>query len=110
MSSTTKYTDMGLPEEETLWKYTSLTEPLLTSELARLSSATSIGDTDAVTFQPCPNPDSLNQDRFVIQDWNLPDGLWSFRAIFDGASSPFFEPLSYLALSQVMLAMLPSTM
>ncbi len=96
MSSTTKYTDMDLPEDDALWKYTSFTEPLLTSELARLSFATSIKDTDAVTFQPCPNPESVNQDRFVIQDWALSDGLWSFRAIFDGVlpflliKPPFF--------------------
>ncbi|KAF9451248.1 protein serine/threonine phosphatase 2C [Macrolepiota fuliginosa MF-IS2] len=84
MSSTTKYTDMGWPEEDALWKYSSLTEPLLTSELARLSFARSTSDTDSLSFQPCPNPASANQDRYVVQQWQLPDGLWSFRAVFDG--------------------------
>lgn len=85
MSSTTKYTDMGWQEEgDALWKYTSLTEPLLTNELARLSFAKSTADTDSVSLQPCPNPESANQDRYVVQDWHLDDGLWSFRAVFDG--------------------------
>lgn len=75
---------MGWPGIDALWIYTVLPEPRLSSELSRLSFAKSIGDTDAVTFQPCPNPELSNQDRFVIEDWSLPDGIWSFRAIFDG--------------------------
>ncbi|TFK44607.1 protein serine threonine phosphatase 2C [Crucibulum laeve] len=84
MSRTSKLTDMGWHEEDALWKYTHLSEPLLSSELARLSYATIIGDTHCVTFQPCPEPDLSNQDRFVVQDWPLSDGTWSFRAVFDG--------------------------
>lgn len=75
---------MGWPEEDCLWTYTLLTEPLLSSELARLSGSQTLGDTDFVSFQPCPNPEQLSQDRFVIQDWSLPSGTWAFRAVFDG--------------------------
>jgi hypothetical protein len=79
-----KTTDMGWPEEGAEWWYTVLPEPVLSSELARLSFANSYGDTDAVTFQPCPNPEQSSQDRFVIKDWPLANGTWSFRAVFDG--------------------------
>lgn len=82
MSSTTKLTDMGWGGES--YRYTSLTEPLLTSELIRLSSAKSHRDTDALSFQPCLHQNAASQDRYTVQDWSLSDGLWSFRAIFDG--------------------------
>lgn len=64
--------------------YTRLTEPHLSSELARLSFATKLGDTDCVTFQPCPNPDERSQDRYVVKDLHAPTGTWAFRAVFDG--------------------------
>lgn len=82
-----KTTDMGWPEADALWVYTSLPEPLLSSELERLSFAKSIGDTDTVTFQPCPNPEYASQDRFVIEDWLLENGTWAFRAVFDGMAA-----------------------
>ena len=75
---------MGWPNVDALWVYTVLPEPHLSSDLARLSFANSIGDTDVVTFQPCPNPQFSNQDRFVIEDWSLPNGTWYFRGVFDG--------------------------
>ncbi|PPQ89566.1 hypothetical protein CVT25_012238 [Psilocybe cyanescens] len=84
MTSVKKTTDMGWPQADALWIYTSLSEPLLSSELERLSFANTVGDTDVVTFQPCPNPEEANQDRFVIKDWQLPNGTWIFRAVFDG--------------------------
>jgi hypothetical protein len=87
MSYIRKPTDMGWPDLDALWMYNVLPEPFLSSELSRLSSANSIGDTDVVTFQPCPNPKFLNEDRFVIEDWPLSNGTWSFRAIFDGRVS-----------------------
>ena len=88
MSKTTrKTTDMGWPDLDALWMYNVLPEPFLSSELSRLSLANSIGDTDVVTFQPCPNPDVSNEDRFIVKDWSLPNGTWSFRAIFDGRRS-----------------------
>lgn len=90
MTLVKKTTDMDWPEADALWLYTSLPEPLLTSELERLSFAGSTGDTDIVTFQPCPNPELSSQDRFAIQDWPLSNGTWTFRAVFDGkACLPF---------------------
>jgi len=79
-----KTTDMGWPEADALWLYTVLPEPQLSLELERLSLAKNLDDTDVVTFQPCPNYDERSQDRFVIQSWELPNGTWSFHAIFDG--------------------------
>jgi len=84
MSYIRKTTDMGWADIDALWMYTVLPDPRLSSELSRLSFANTIGDTDVVTFQPCPNPELSNQDRFVIKDWLLPNGTWSFRAVFDG--------------------------
>lgn len=84
MPYTRKTTDMGWPDLDALWMYNVLPEPFLSSELSRLSFANSIGDTDVVTFQPCPDPKVSNEDRFVIKDWSLPNGTWFFRAIFDG--------------------------
>jgi hypothetical protein len=86
MARTPKYTDMNWPEQDALWAYDSLSEPLLSSELARLSFATSFGDTDCVSFQPCPDPEERNQDRHSILDWKLSNGTWKFRAVFDGLS------------------------
>ncbi|KAF9007959.1 protein serine threonine phosphatase 2C [Cyathus striatus] len=79
-----KLTNMGWPGEDAHWRYTHLTEPLISSELARLAAASTTGDTDSVSFQPCPDPDQSNQDRSIIQDWQLFGGTWSFRAVFDG--------------------------
>lgn len=67
--------------------YSILCEPALTSELERLSAATSIGTTDCITLQPCLNPAKSNQDRYVVQDWELPGGKWQFTAVFDGMGS-----------------------
>lgn len=79
-----KVTDMGWGEEDALWFYTALPEPFLSNELARLSFAASYDDTDVVSFQPCPNPEFANQDRYVIRNLALPGGFWRLRAIFDG--------------------------
>ncbi|RDB25034.1 Protein phosphatase 2C C10F6.17c [Hypsizygus marmoreus] len=84
MSRTSKYTDMGWPEYDALWKYDLLSEPELTSELARLAEASSSHDTDCVTFQPFPDPAVGNQDRYVVLQWPLANGSWLFRAVFDG--------------------------
>ncbi|KAF8891655.1 phosphatase 2C-like domain-containing protein [Infundibulicybe gibba] len=77
-----KYTDLGHPEYDALWPYTLLQDPL--PELARLSLASSSASTDSVSFQPSPNPDHANQDRYIVQSWDLPDGTWSFLAVLDG--------------------------
>ena len=77
-------TDMGYGSRYGPWKYTILPEPRLASELARLSSATRVGNADCVSLQPCPNPEEASQDRYVVQDWQLAGGVWRFAAIFDG--------------------------
>ncbi|KAJ7599178.1 protein serine threonine phosphatase 2C [Mycena floridula] len=66
------------------WIYELLAEPRLSSELARLSFSKTIGDTDCVTFQPCPDPDQRSQDRYIVQDLNLSNGVWKLRCIMDG--------------------------
>ena len=72
-------TDTGLT-------YRVLAEPLLSAELARSSNARSgVEFLDSITFQPCPY--SRNQDRHIIEAWDLPGGIWTFIAIFDGTSS-----------------------
>jgi len=90
-----KTTDMDWPEADALWLYTVLPEPQLSLELERLSLAKSVDDTDIVTFQPCPNYDERSQDRFVIQNWVLPNGTWSFRAVFDGESDVIYYKLIF---------------
>jgi pyruvate dehydrogenase phosphatase len=65
--------------------YTLLPEPDSSSELARLSGATHVANVHCVTFQPCLNPKESSQDRYVVQDWALADGVWKFLAVFDGA-------------------------
>jgi len=46
-----------------------------------------------VTFQPCCNPEEFSQDRLAVQSWSLPDGNWTFAAVFDGA---FEEGYNYV--------------
>ncbi|KAF9047274.1 protein serine/threonine phosphatase 2C [Panaeolus papilionaceus] len=75
---------MGWTQTAGLWDFTLLSEPQLSSELARLSGAKSVGDSDIVCFQPCPNPEESSQDRYMINDWALSNGTWTFRALFDG--------------------------
>ncbi|KAF5327475.1 hypothetical protein D9619_004313 [Psilocybe cf. subviscida] len=77
-------TNMGWPGHEAQWDYTLLPEGIAVEELARLSQPVTVGNTDAVTFQPATSPDDRSQDRFVIEDWHLSNGTWTFRAIFDG--------------------------
>jgi len=62
--------------------YRSLDTQALASELKHLSAARTIGTTHCVTFQPCL--EAINQDRYDVQEWDLPSGKWSFAAIFDG--------------------------
>jgi hypothetical protein len=109
MSRTKKYTDMGWPEYGALWEYEVLSEPLLSSELSRLAFATQENDTHAITFQPSPDPDDKNQDRYAIHDWPLVDGIWQLRAVFDGLSYAFYYSLCLMTLWQVMQGMTQST-
>lgn len=64
------------------WTYRVLEEPELTDELKRLSDAQSRGMIDSVSLQPCPSYKS--QDRYHIEQCHLPNGTWTFVAIFDG--------------------------
>jgi pyruvate dehydrogenase phosphatase len=80
-----QWTDMGWGDRFGPFAYTLLSEPDVSSELARLSGATHVANVHCVTFQPCPNPEERSQDRYVVQDWALADGVWKFLAVFDGA-------------------------
>ncbi|KAJ6558605.1 protein serine threonine phosphatase 2C [Mycena vulgaris] len=64
--------------------YTALAEPQLSAELARLANPQSFGSTDVVSLQPCLSPNERTQDRFVVADWELADGVWRFHAVCDG--------------------------
>ncbi|KAJ6557184.1 protein serine/threonine phosphatase 2C [Mycena sp. CBHHK59/15] len=76
-------TDMGHPGEGP-WTYRILREPSLTAELQRRSHPQSSRRVDSVTFQPCSPHVYQNQDRYVVEEWNLPGGTWQFNSIFDG--------------------------
>ncbi|KAJ7072487.1 protein serine threonine phosphatase 2C [Mycena amicta] len=54
--------------------YTSLDEAQLATELSRLSLAQS----------PSEDTDIRSQDRYCVADWPLSNGVWRFRATFDG--------------------------
>lgn len=82
MTAIKKQTDRGHPGEN--WTYTSFSEPELSARLSQMAGAGSQDRTDWVSFQPCLNPDQSTQDRFVLADWQLEGGAWSFRAVFDG--------------------------
>ncbi|KAL0956064.1 hypothetical protein HGRIS_002233 [Hohenbuehelia grisea] len=77
-------TSLGHSEEAGTWTYRKLAEPYLTSELARQAKPHTVAFSDAVTFQPCPPHVSENQDRYLIQQWDLPDGRWTFCTVLDG--------------------------
>lgn len=77
-------THMGHTDEGP-WTYRRLQEPRLTAELIRLANARSRPYVDSVTFQPCMS--SHSQDRYAVEEWDLPGGRWLFNAVFDGAVS-----------------------
>lgn len=79
-------TDMGWPDIGT-WTYRLLQEPYLSKELERQANAHTYNSPEgatSVTIQPCPNPEQRSQDRFLVANWSLPGGVWSFAAVFDG--------------------------
>ncbi|KAG1864077.1 phosphatase 2C-like domain-containing protein [Suillus tomentosus] len=76
-------TDLGRGGKER-WTYHMLPEAALDAELHRMSNATSSTFVDSVTFQPCAAYADLNQDRYSIEEWELPGGVWQFTAIYDG--------------------------
>ena len=77
-------TDMGRGGHRR-WTYRILREPALTQELKRLSSPKSWrSGVDAVTFQPCQSYHSRSQDRYAVEEWPMPSGVWVFTGVFDG--------------------------
>ncbi|KAG1735086.1 phosphatase 2C-like domain-containing protein [Suillus paluster] len=76
-------TDLGRGGRER-WTYHLLPEAALNVELHRQSNASSSRSVDSVTFQPCAAYADLNQDRYSIEEWELPGGVWEFTAIYDG--------------------------
>lgn len=81
-------TDMGQPGQGP-WPYRRMQEPHLTEELRRRSDARSVAaaHADILSFQPCRSDTSENQDRYVVQVWDLPGGSWVFCAVLDGIIS-----------------------
>jgi hypothetical protein len=55
------------------------------SELTRTAILQNIQQTDCVTYQPCTNLASRNQDRFVVLRLDIGfGGQWELAAVFDG--------------------------
>jgi pyruvate dehydrogenase phosphatase len=75
---------MGWGPGADLWPYTLLTDADLSAELARLSAVQTISDWDAVSIQPFADADWNNQDKYVVQDWAIGEGVWKFAGLFDG--------------------------
>lgn len=61
-------------EEDVIEKFKLFANPE-TDATARVTSA---------TFQPCLNEAYDNQDRRVVQNWDMRNGRWTFVGIFDG--------------------------
>ncbi|KAI0633397.1 protein serine/threonine phosphatase 2C [Trametes polyzona] len=78
---TTTDMDRGGPER---WTYRMLQEPALTEELKRLAGPCTVGDVDAVSLQPCKTWHHRSQDRHKVEQWALPNGTWTYTAVFDG--------------------------
>jgi pyruvate dehydrogenase phosphatase len=88
MTSERAQTDMGWGPSYGPFTYTLLSEPALSDELRRLSDArVLLPGVDSVSLQPCPNPSERSQDRYCTERWTMPDGDWTFCAVFDGESS-----------------------
>jgi hypothetical protein len=57
-------------------------EQVISSLLAAVAKPNRIGSVDIVDFQPQTKQPS--EDRHVVQDWNLKNGVWKLLAVFDG--------------------------
>lgn len=53
----------------------------LKSRLLQFNSVEKNCGVHAVSFKPSHLP---SEDRYFIEDWELPDGTWKVAAIFDG--------------------------
>ncbi|KAG6372354.1 phosphatase 2C-like domain-containing protein [Boletus reticuloceps] len=76
-------TDLGRGGKQR-WTYHILEENTIDSELQRLCDPRSSNSVDSVTFQPCSEYATLNQDRHSIEEWDLHGGIWQFNAVYDG--------------------------
>ncbi|KAI0305512.1 protein serine/threonine phosphatase 2C [Multifurca ochricompacta] len=73
---------LGGPER---WTYRILQEPTLSTELHSLANPVSLGNVEAIDFQPSQLHEFRSQDRMCIENWQMPSGgTWTFTAIFDG--------------------------
>jgi hypothetical protein len=77
-------TDLGWGKEYGPWKYRKLHDQQLTSVLTGVADPKTIAGVDCISFQPCLADGSESQDRYVVEDWELEDGIWKFLAVFDG--------------------------
>ena len=64
--------------------YTVLSQQDFDAHLARLSARTTHGTADCASFQPFPAP-HVNQDRYVVHEWEAGGGRWKLWGVFDGA-------------------------
>jgi pyruvate dehydrogenase phosphatase len=80
-------TDMGVPGQGP-WTYRILQESSIEHELTRISNAKSFDAVDSLSFQPCAQNIFQNQDRHIVQQWELPGGQWLFACILDGPFLP----------------------
>lgn len=87
-------TDLGRGGKQR-WTYHVLSESAIDSQLQRLCDPRSSDSVDSVTFQPCIEYSSLNQDRYSIEEWDLHGGTWQFNAVYDGMQPQLFVSSSY---------------
>ncbi|KAG8213848.1 phosphatase 2C-like domain-containing protein [Butyriboletus roseoflavus] len=76
-------TDLGRGGKQR-WTYHILSESNIDSQLQRLCDPRSSKSVDSVTFQPCTEYASLNQDRYSVEEWDLHGSIWQFNAVYDG--------------------------
>ncbi|KAF9227476.1 protein serine/threonine phosphatase 2C [Gyrodon lividus] len=76
-------TDLGRGGKQR-WTYHLLSQSAVNSELQRLCDPRSSKSVDSITFQPCSEYASLNQDRYSVEEWDLHGGPWQFNAVYDG--------------------------
>ncbi|KAF7971213.1 hypothetical protein HWV62_21612 [Athelia sp. TMB] len=69
-------------DPETGLTYRVLSEPSLTARLVRLANVQANEFCDSVSIQPCTA--TRNQDRCVVETWDLLGGSWFFSAVLDG--------------------------
>ncbi|KAH0589342.1 hypothetical protein H2248_005101 [Termitomyces sp. 'cryptogamus'] len=77
-------TDMGYPGQGP-WTYCILPEESLDDKITGMSGAKSHPfGVDTVSLQPCLSYASRSQDRYITEEWDLPNGKWIFNVVLDG--------------------------